>query len=368
MLALDEPRAIIYWGSAHGFVAMDRTLLPGAVSGSAAVADLNGDQHLDIVIAGGPKGPTVIYWGDGTRNYSKSRSTPVPDSDGRSNVEIADLNHDGLLDLIVTFRGEKPSYVYFGNARGEFSVDRRASFTPLETQGVTVGDLNKDGWLDVVCPCYKNKGTRVTLSRIYFGSANGLSESNILELPTNGGTGSQISDYNNDGWPDLLLTCHRAEGDIDLPGSFSDHVTASYLYWGGPDGFKADRKLLIPTRGAHYDSGVDLGNIYDRKLRWYYDSPSHDCQGKRPAKIEWTAQTPLGSAVMFQIRTADSASGLRSAKWSGPGGESTYYVGTGAAVKPPPAGHAWIQYRACFTSPNGAACPSLERIAITFKG
>jgi hypothetical protein len=276
------------------------------------------------------------------------------------------MNRDGFLDLILTFRGDKPSYIYFGNSSGEFSADRRASFTPLETQGVTVGDLNQDGWLDVVAPCYKNGGTRATVSRVYFGSPGGLSESNILELPTNSGTGSQIADYNNDGYPDLLLTCHRAEGDPDMPGSSSDHVTDSYLYWGGRDGLKADRKLLIPVRGAHYDSGVDLGNIYDRKLQWGYISSPHEYPTGTPARLDWTGQTPFGSSIVFQIRTAATRPELNSAPWTGAKGADTTYRTSGSPISAPKEHH-WMQYRALLVLPNGAASPALEKVSITFS-
>lgn len=361
-----DPGAYIYWGEGGGrFNTAGRTELPGTTSGVPTLADLNGDGHLDLVTHPGGKANAAIFWGDGTRKYGPERRTEVPDTSGVASSEAADMNRDGLLDLILTRRGYAPSYVYYGNAKGEFSSDRRSSFTPIETQGVTVGDLDADGWLDIVAPTYKHQGSRATLTRVFLGGPGGVSDERFIELPTHSGTGSQIADYNRDGHPDLLLICHRGEGDPNRTGSPSDHVTDSYLYWGGPDGFRADRRLLIPARGPHYDSGVDLGNIYDRTLRFDYISPPHAFSGRGDG-IEWEAKTPFGSAVEFQIRTASSREGLAEAEWVGPRGEDSYFRKSGSRLTTPP-GHGWIQYRAVLISSNGAGSPVLERVSIGFR-
>ncbi len=159
-----------------------------------------------------------------------------------------------------------PSFVYYGGPDGVFTTDRRQEFQTIGTQGVTVGDIDRDGWLDIVCPNYNDNDTRATQSRIYFGSADGLTPRRMVTLPTSSGTGSQIADYNGDGINDLLLICHRSEGDPDRVGATGNHRTSSFLYWGGRDGFSPTRRSEIPSKGAHYDSGVDLGNIYDRRF------------------------------------------------------------------------------------------------------
>jgi hypothetical protein len=226
--------------------------------------------------------------------------------------------------------------------------------------------VNRDGWLDIICPCYNQHGSRATMSRVYFGGPNGVNESSIMELPTYGGTGSMVADFNRDGYPDLLLICHRFEGDADKVGATSDHVTDSFLYWGGPDGFKPERKLCIPGRGAHYDSGIDLGNIYDRRPGFDYISAAHEYGNASGVRIEWMARELFGRVIKFQIRTAANESALSAAKWRGPGGEGTYYEKSGTAMKTPP-GDSWIQYRACFTSPDGADSAVLERVTLTFE-
>jgi hypothetical protein len=355
----------IYWGSGDGFITTQRSELAGGGSGLPQFADLNGDQHLDVIVPGGLT-PTLIYWGDGSRNFSPQRRSAIPQSEGMSNSEIADINRDGQLDLILTFRGSKPSYIYYGNGKGEFSADRRSTFTPLETQGVSIGDLNKDGWLDIVAPAYKDGGSRATQSIIFWGGPEGISDKRVQRLPTNGGTGSVIADFNHDGINDLLLICHRSEGDPNKVGVLSDHCTDSYLYWGGLDGLKEDRKLLIPCEGAHYDCGVDLGNIFDRSFQFDYVSNSHEYGKETGDRIEWKAQTPGGSRVLFQVRTAASESALAAAEWSGPGGKGTYYDQSGASMRTP-VGHSWIQYRAVLESRSGANSPIVESVSLSFR-
>lgn len=360
-----NPWAYIYWGGPDGFVTTQRTGLDHGGAGVPCVADLNGDGCLDIVVneAAGGAG---LYWGDGTRGYAEARWTSVPGSDAPSSAEVADMNRDGFLDLILACRRDAPSYIYYGNAKGEFSPDRRAAFSAGETQGVTVGDLDKDGWLDIVCPCYKKDGSRATRSRVFLGGPRGPDPARVIELPTNAGTGSQIADYNGDGYNDLLLICHRSEGDPDAIGAVSDHVTDSYLYWGGPDGFREDRKLLIPTRGAHYDGGTDLGHIADRGFRFDYVSPAHEYGRRRVGSLRWKAETPHGTAVEFQIRTAARREDLERSPWRGPGGEGTCYRTSGEAFATPE-GHVWLQYRAVLVSPNGAVSPILEEVETTFR-
>ncbi len=69
----------------------ERTGLPGFGAGSPAIADLNGDGHLDLVASSNiaDRAP-VIYWGDGTRDYRPERSLSVPGAPGASNAEVAD--------------------------------------------------------------------------------------------------------------------------------------------------------------------------------------------------------------------------------------------------------------------------------------
>lgn len=363
---------LIYWGAPGGFVTTDRTGLRNYGSGAPTIADLNNDGHLDLVAHSNSADHTaLIYWGDGSRRYTPARSSPIPDSFGASNSEAADLNRDGALDLILTrsvWQEDRRarSFVYYGNAGGDFTVDRRQEFETVGTQVVTVGDVNRDGWLDVVCPNYNNNQSRATLSRVYLGSAGGFTADRMFELPTSSGTGSQIADYNRDGYNDLLLICHRSEGDPGRVGAFGRHRTDSFLYWGGPGGFEARKRLPIPSKGAHYDSGVDLGNIFDRRFEFGYVSDAFYFQGRSGHRIDWTARQPHGSRVRFQIRTAVTRESLGRAPWTGPAGPGSFYERGGTRLRVNTA-DSWVQYRAVLVTPNGSVSPVLEQVRLSFR-
>ena len=360
--------AFIYWGSPDGFVVTDRGEIPSR--GTSTIADLNEDGKPDIIF-GGEKG-VQIYWGDGSRNFSENRQSIVPDTAGISSVEVADLNRDRHLDLILTRGIDKGSrlttgFVYWGNSQKKYVSKGRTEF---ETEGlitVTVGDVNQDGWLDLICPSYNTGSSRATMTRVYLGGPDGLSKNRMFELPSNAGTGSMVADFNHDGYADILIICHRSEGNPNKIGSYGDHVTESYLYWGGPDGFQANHRSEIPVRGPHFDSVVDLGNIYDRSFDFHYISSAFEYGSLKPSDITWQGETPHNSSIAFQIRTASNQKGLQTARWSGTGGFGTIYEHPQALHYLSPE-HTWIQYRAILkSSPNGAVSPVLENVTITFR-
>ncbi len=366
----EEKGAYIYWGGPAGFVVTTRTELPTGSTVAAAVADLNGDGHLDLAFTARAGSGVPIFWGDGTRNYTGERVTTVPGTEGVWSVEVADLNRDNHLDLILNRAIDQGSrltkgHVYWGNGKGEFRVEARSEFETEGTIVITVADVNQDGWLDLVCPNYNTGASRATLSRIYYGGPEDYSSEHMIKLPTNSGAGSMVADFNHDGFNDVLFVCHRSEGDPNRTGSFGDHETNAFLYWGGPNGLSVDRRAEIPVRGPHNDAGVDLGNIFDRRNEFDYISSAFQFAKGSPTNLSWRAQTPRGSSVAFQIRTAASEQALKDAAWSGPSGAGGYYDHPGE-IAPAASDHRWIQYRAILRSETGAASPSIDEVVVTF--
>ncbi|MGC1343614.1 MAG: FG-GAP-like repeat-containing protein [Candidatus Binataceae bacterium] len=128
---------------------------------SFAVDDLNGDKNLDLVVAdAGAEGATspvngsvLVYLGNGNGTFQAPKVLDAPAFP--QSVAIADVNHDGNLDIIVS-SVPPPNlqifasriYVFLGDGKGGFG---NAIVTTLDefTSGMQVADLNGDGFPDL---------------------------------------------------------------------------------------------------------------------------------------------------------------------------------------------------------------------------
>ena len=324
----------------------------------------NKDGYLDILFTSWLGGNATIFWGS-KEGFSDSRESVVP---GLSpvNAEIADLNHDGYLDLILcnfidskTLLHNVPSYVYYGSPAG-FSPANRIELPTLGAHDASVADLNGDGNLDIVFSNYHGDSTRNPPSYIYWGDANGRYDpKRKTDLPTYSAAGNFIADLNHDGYPDIVFSNHTVEGD---------HHTNSYIYWGGPRGFSAERKTELPTVGPHNMYSTDIGNIYTRNLKEEYESaPYHLPANAQLDRLDWRADTPFGTAVEFQIRTASTEASLTHSRWTGPDGDSSYWTHSGGALPKISSSQTWIQYRAILTTPDGGTTPRLREVDVVLK-
>jgi hypothetical protein len=174
---------------------------------SAALADLNGDGSLDIVVSNDEPDRKLVYLNDGKGHFRAAGTFGSPKWDTRY-VTLADLNGDGFPDIISANRGAPPqhpeaSYVCFNDGHGNFGVGH-----PLSTESATIivaADLDGDGVVDLFVP-HRDGGQSVILWN------NGKGEflrSTPLGPPNAHIRAAAAGDLDGDHRPDLVVGDER---------------------------------------------------------------------------------------------------------------------------------------------------------------
>jgi len=84
-------------------------------------------------------------------------------------------------------------------------------------------------------------------------------------------------------------------------------------------------------------------------------------------RLRWKAETPFGTAIRFQIRTAASKQQLNSAAWYGPDSTAATSFDQSDVQFKIPMTHQWCQYRISFLTPDAGSTAVLHEVAIDVK-
>jgi hypothetical protein len=170
---------------------------------NATVADLNGDGLPDIVVANrGDVGKTANYicFNKGAARFDSSCVTVSRDP--ATTITAADFNGDGLIDVAVPHRDGGQSRVYIAGPNANFSAARNIPFGPpnVTIRMTEAADLNGDGLLDIVA-IDEERGME-----IYLAQRGGTFAPRIAA----GEPGSKpyalaVADVNRDSKPDIVV-------------------------------------------------------------------------------------------------------------------------------------------------------------------
>jgi hypothetical protein len=192
-------------------------------------------------------------------------------------VALIDYDRDGWPDIFFTnapsvamaLAGKKArSALYHNNRDGTFTdVTAKAGMEyPCWAMGAAVGDYNNDGWPDLLVTCfggvvlYRNNGD---------GTFTDVTKAAGLANDSQWATGAAFGDYDGDGWADLFVS-HYVDFDLkDLP-TFGSSKTCKYRgidVQCGPRGLKGSPDNL-------YHNNKD-GTFSDVSKQAGVDDPQH---------------------------------------------------------------------------------------------
>jgi len=215
----------------------------GSVAGhTSSLADFDRDGNVDILDIS----PPSIQFGNGEGTFGNTYSLAAT---GIISSVCFDFNNDGNIDILLGASQQGITKLFKNNGDGSFedvTAGSGISFSS-DVYGVSVGDINNDGLLDIYFALHKGQ-----LSSPGNALLKNNGDGTFANITTSSGAIGQASsrtasfaDYNNDGWLDIIV---------------DDHYKGNFLYRNNGDETFTEVADELNIRDVN--SGVGIGGDY----------------------------------------------------------------------------------------------------------
>ena len=231
--------------------------LEATTSANASVGDVNGDGHLDVILIRGRHWPVSnrLLLGDGAGGF-----TPMQQFAGLADRSytgaLADLDLDGDLDLVISNDRPDQNPVYLNDGAGAFAVASSFGEADWKTRNIAVADISGDGYPDVIVA---NRGREESGSPNHLCINDGKGAfPRCLEFSRESATTITPADFDRDGLIDLVVP-HRDGGQsalyLQVPGDGLSFTSVAF----GPEAASV-RATAVADFDA--DGRLDIAAIY----------------------------------------------------------------------------------------------------------
>jgi hypothetical protein len=209
-IGLTHDALIVGLGDGNGDFAAPQTTPIPASSISLAVAELNGDAHMDVAVVFTP-GPMRIFHGNGDGTFAAPIEIAVTGTP--SSIATGDLNEDGKADIAVTMSAQVKTSIFFGFLPTFFHpvVDVPCGTDPAR---VLLTDVSADGNLDLVV---LNRGAGEI--QVQLGDGTGTLGPGTTYTGVSAMQDVQSGDVTGDGIADLVASASSASSVLVFSGT-----------------------------------------------------------------------------------------------------------------------------------------------------
>jgi len=256
--------------SGAGAAEFARGVVVGNTGGNplALVAfDLNGDGKLDLVVGNTAGGGVSVLMGNGNGTFA----SPVPyptDADTATVAQaicVADVNGDGYGDILVAnYAADGFLGVLLNNGTGQLGAPTTYAVTGLAPASIAAGDLDGDGYADVVLSHFPG-------AQVFFNDGTGHFPASAQISGHDRGEGVALGDLNGDGLLDILSGDDRG-GYLSITLNLGSRTFTTPVMYPAGDGCRAaaaadlngDGFLDVMTSSYQNDASfttyVNMGN------------------------------------------------------------------------------------------------------------
>ena len=246
-------------------------LYPGSDSHKIRIADLDGDGLAEVVGTGDGNG-SVSVWHQSGATLSQPVSYAVANGTW-DDLELGDVNNDGLIDIIVMSGKPNALYVLTQKQDGTFSPPAGGLTGALSsTGGIGVGDINGDGHNEVVMAYTANtpNGKIFVFSPDSQGNVGIGTSYASYDCPL----AVAVADINGDGRKDIVVT-HNGWSTIGVYLQQSDgSLRAEDRYRAFADNFNPHSLAVGDINGDGLADVVALDNNGGLTILYHRPAPA----------------------------------------------------------------------------------------------
>ena len=272
--------ANLYINNGNGTFSIAATPITPSSGGDFAFADIDNDGDLDLIVTGlnaNDVGFTSLYLNDGNGNFTEVTSTPF-EQVGLSSVAFIDVDNDGDMDVILAGKNSNninTTNLYLNNGNGVFTLDTTNSFTGIASGGIAISDANNNGYMDILITGASADGS---ITKLYSNNGNGTF-SEITGTPFIGTSVSalEFADFDNDGFQDILLLgagnfnglsalAHIYKNEGNNTFTLAAEFIPTYLASAAIADIDGDNDLDFIIGGTHFSQPIRNPKLYINNL------------------------------------------------------------------------------------------------------